>query len=54
MRTQIGWWVGWVERPEGAVFFALNIDMPRGAEDTPKRQSIGRAVLREIGALPSA
>lgn len=52
MDPQIGWWVGWVERPDGAVFFALNIDMPNGAADAPKRLSIVKTILREIGALP--
>jgi beta-lactamase class D len=33
--------------------FALDIDMPNGADDLPKREAIGRAVLRSIGALPS-
>jgi beta-lactamase class D len=49
---EIGWWVGWVERTDGAVFFALNIDMPKKGDDTPKRESIARAVLRSIDALP--
>jgi beta-lactamase class D len=48
----LGWWVGWVEWPDGPVFFALNIDMPRGGEDIPLRTSIARTVLRSIGALP--
>jgi len=48
---QVGWWVGWVERPDGAVFFALNIRMPDVA-DAPKREAIARAVLRSIEALP--
>jgi hypothetical protein len=46
----------WRERPEwpqGPVFFALNIDMPNGAKDLPKRERIARAVLRSIGALPT-
>lgn len=47
-----GWWIGWVELPEGPVFFALNIDTPNRAEDLGKRQSIAKAVLRSIGALP--
>ena len=47
----IGWWVGWVEWPEGPVFFALNIDMPDGIDDTAKRKSITRDVLRSISAL---
>lgn len=49
---QLGWWVGWVERAEGAVFFALNIDMPNGGADVPKRQAIARAILESINALP--
>lgn len=50
----IGWWVGWVETPTGAVFFALNIDMPNKGADAPKREEIGRTVLRAVGALPEA
>ncbi len=49
---QIGWWIGWVELDDGPVFFALNIDMPGGSKDTPKREAISRAVLGSIGALP--
>ena len=48
----LGWWVGWVETPKGAVFFALNINMPQGGADAPKREAIARAVLRELQALP--
>ncbi|MBK9574250.1 MAG: class D beta-lactamase [Rhodoferax sp.] len=48
-----GWWVGWVEWPEGPVFFALNIDTPKRTEDLAKRQVITKAVLRSIQALPS-
>ncbi len=51
---QVGWWVGWVETPTGAVFFALNIDMPNGGVDAAKREEIGRAVLGAVGALPEA
>lgn len=50
--TQVGWWVGWVERTDGAVFFALNMDMPGGIADTPKREAIARRVLQSIAALP--
>jgi beta-lactamase class D OXA-2 len=46
-----GWWVGWVETPQGAVFFALNIDTPRRLEDLPKREQIVRAVLRSMELL---
>lgn len=49
---QVGWWVGWVERPEGAVFFALNLEVT-GDADLPKREAVARAVLRSIGALPA-
>jgi len=51
VQPQVGWWVGWVEWPEGPVFFAINIDMPRGAEDLAKREGIAREVLKSIGAL---
>lgn len=50
----VGWWVGWVETPTGAVFFALNIDVPGGMADAGKREEIGRAVLEGIGGLPVA
>ena len=50
--SQVGWWVGWIERKDGAVFFALNIDMPGGIEDAPKRVAIGRRVMQSIAALP--
>lgn len=50
---QLGWFVGWADTPDGAVFFALNIDMPGGAADAPKREAIVRAALRSIGALPA-
>lgn len=52
VEPQVGWWVGWVERPDGAVFFALNIDMPNQAADLPRREGIAREVLRSIGAVP--
>lgn len=47
-----GWWVGWVDWPQGPVFFALNIDTPNGMADTFKRQAIAREVLRSLDALP--
>lgn len=49
---RIGWWVGWVEWPNGPVFFALNIDTPNRLDDLPKRQDITRNILRSIHALP--
>jgi beta-lactamase class D OXA-2 len=52
-QPQVGWWVGWVEQPDGPVLFAINIDMPNGADDLPKREAIARNVLRSIEALPA-
>lgn len=51
--AQLGWFVGWADTPDGAVFFALNIDMPGGAADAPKREAIVRAALASMGALPA-
>lgn len=53
LEPNVGWWVGWVEWPEGPVFFALNIEMPRKGDDLPKRETIGRRVLQSIRALPA-
>jgi len=47
----IGWWVGWVERPTGVIYFALNIDTPNRMNDLPKREQITRAILISLGAL---
>lgn len=58
LRAKTGWsgktglWVGWVEWPQGPVFFALDIDTPNRLDDLPKRQAITRSVLASIGALP--
>lgn len=46
-----GWWVGWVEYQEGAVFFALNIDTPRRLADLAARQKVVGDVLRSMGLL---
>lgn len=50
---QLGWWVGWVEWPDGPVFFALNLDTPKRMADLAKREQIARAVLQSIDALPA-
>ncbi|MDX5433101.1 MAG: class D beta-lactamase, partial [Halomonas sp.] len=50
---QLGWWVGWVERPSGPVFFALNMETPNRMADLPKRQGIVAEALRTIEALPA-
>ena len=49
----LGWYVGWVERDGKRWFFAINIDMPNGGDDAPKRVAIGRALLANAGALPA-
>ncbi|MDO9599392.1 MAG: class D beta-lactamase [Azoarcus sp.] len=51
---RVGWWVGWVEWPQGPVFFALNIDTPNRLADLHKREAIVRSILRAIEALPPA
>ncbi|MCX9155675.1 class D beta-lactamase [Niveibacterium sp. 24ML] len=52
-KPPIGWFVGWLERPAGKVYFALNMDMPKGMEQAPLREKIARAVLNELGYLPA-
>ncbi len=47
-----GWWVGWIDWPEGPVFFAMNIDTPNGMADTFKREAIAREILQSLNALP--
>ena len=49
-----GWWVGWVEWPNGPVFFALKIDTPNRLDDLFKREAVARSTLRAIEALPPA
>ena len=40
-----------MERPNGAVFFAMNIDTPNRDADLGKRQTVVRAVLQELKVL---
>ncbi len=49
-KEMYGWYIGWVEHPNGAVFFALNIDIAKDG-DIPKRIEIAKAVLRSLKAL---
>ncbi|MEM8559738.1 MAG: penicillin-binding transpeptidase domain-containing protein [Bacteroidota bacterium] len=53
----LGWWVGYVEHttPDGPQrwAFALNIDMPNGGADAPKRIRIVRTILEGERLLPS-
>jgi beta-lactamase class D len=48
---RFGWWVGWVEWPDGPVFFALNIDTPNRIADLAKREQITREILMAVEAL---
>ena len=51
---QVGWWVGWVEREDGAIHaFALNLEM-RGSDDARRRIELGREMLRRLAILPTA
>jgi beta-lactamase class D len=50
---QFGWWVGWIEYPEGPVFFAIHIDMPNGGADAPKRLAVSRSALERLDLWPS-
>lgn len=58
-KTDIAWYVGWLERGGKRWFFALNMDMPSSdiegslAQNGPKRETIGRAILTRLGALPA-
>jgi len=55
-QIDIGWFVGWVEQSggpaPGTYVFALNMDMPAGMEEAPRRRAAVERALREIGALP--
>lgn len=48
----VGWWVGWVDRPEGPAFFALNLTGASYREIATRRIPMARAVLGELGLLP--
>jgi beta-lactamase class D len=49
-----GWYVGWVETPQGPVYFALNLDTDRaGALDARPRKLIAYEALVHLGALPA-
>jgi beta-lactamase class D len=48
-KPNVGWWTGWVEQEGKVQAFSLNIDMPAGAADAPKRVPIGKAMLGMLG-----
>lgn len=52
--SAIGWLVGWVERDEGDVVFALNVEAAGPEWDmSTGRLRLARALLVEAGAIPS-
>ncbi|HEY6941654.1 class D beta-lactamase [Dokdonella sp.] len=51
--ADLGWFVGWVERGGRRWYIALDVDMPRGAEDAAQREPLARALLARVAALPS-
>ncbi len=52
---EIGWLVGWVERPTGDVVFAMNAEAAPGAtfDVGPGRLRIVKSVLEEAGVWPA-
>jgi beta-lactamase class D len=57
--TDLGWYVGWIERTGRRWFFAINMDLPgddsveRIKREAPRRVEVTRALLVRSGALPS-
>lgn len=49
VQPDIGWWVGWIKKEGKLYTFALNIDIPDGAQD--KRVALARAALQSLGLL---
>lgn len=47
---QIGWYVGYIEKPDVTWIFAMNIDM-RSKADLPMRQTLARASLQAKGII---
>jgi beta-lactamase class D len=51
-RTDLGWYVGWVEARGRRWFFAMNIDL-RDPADAGKRVVLAKELLRQARALPA-
>jgi len=47
---QIGWYVGYIEKPGATWIFSMNMDM-RGKADLPLRQALTRASLKAKGII---
>jgi beta-lactamase class D len=52
VKNPVGWYVGWVELADGAVFFATNVDA-RTWSESPLRVAISYENLVRLGALPA-
>lgn len=50
-RPGVGWYIGYVETPNGVWLFALNLDIRTDA-DLPRRIELARAALQAKGVLP--
>lgn len=59
-KSDLGWYVGWVERAGRRWFFAVNMDLPaEGGNErikklAPQRAAVARALLVKAGALPAS
>ena len=51
-KRALGWYVGFVEKTDRVVYFALNIDGTDFKDIVAPRPRITKAVLRELGILP--
>ena len=50
----LAWYVGWVETPQGPVYFALNLDVDAtGSVDARPRKEIAYENPVQLGALPA-
>ena len=49
-QPHIGWFVGWIERGDERIYFALNADVPTRAL-WPAREAVARRVLTALGYL---
>ena len=50
----IGWFVGYLERDDNVIFFALNIDGANYAAIRERRVELTKRILAELGYLPKA
>lgn len=48
--VDIGWYVGFVEKDDRTVYFALNLDLER-PEQAPARQRVARRILADLGLI---